>query len=436
MQSIFTRTYIAIALLMVAAFMLTVRLTDSAPDSQAWERFVKHAQNELNRLQALLLTVDETEWGTLVQAFKPKTTVQISLHRWDTPTDAPANSVSPPTSFAIAAINERPWWLLRRLPESHYYLLVEESPAINYSFWSTPLFERYIPIISVFLALGIGIGHLAQRVSRPVLALARVAKRFGSGDWSARAPLDAPPPINELALEFNRMAEQLNQIIQDQQVMIGAIPHELRLPLSRMRFALDLARDTSDEAERQRHLVRLDRYVNDLASAVEDIIFLTRTGRADSLKIEGFDLLPLLQDLQAELSATASKQLSFELPQTPLQVTANPALIRRAVTNLISNALRHTRHQVIVSASAKDNSMMICVDDDGPGIPQDKHQELFTPFMRLDDSRDRRTGGVGLGLSIVALIMRKHAGEVSVSTSPLGGSRFQLRWPSQPEKPN
>jgi signal transduction histidine kinase len=261
------------------------------------------------------------------------------------------------------------------------------------------------------------------------MALTRVAKRFGSGDWSARARLDAPSPINELAQEFNRMAEHLDRIIEDQQVMIGAIPHELRLPLSRMQFALDLARNTDNPDEQRRHLVRLDRYVNELAAAAEDIIFLTRTGHADSLKIEDFDLLPLLQDMQESSTTGPGRQLSFELPQSPLLVNANPALIRRAVVNLISNALRHAERQVIVSASGANNSAVICVDDDGPGIPADKHDDLFIPFMRLDASRDRRTGGVGLGLSIVALIMRKHAGEVRVSTSPLGGSRFELRWP-------
>ncbi|MCB1718107.1 MAG: HAMP domain-containing protein [Candidatus Competibacteraceae bacterium] len=430
MQSIFTRTYIAIAMLMVAAFMLTVRLTDSTPDSDAWGLFVKSAQSELARLQTQLLKVNQEDWAEVITQFVPKDALHISLHRWDNPADAPSNTAAARTDFAVAAIDERPWWLLQRMPDSHYFLLIEEVPEANPFIWSSPLFERYVPIISVFLALGIGISHLARRVSLPVLALARVAKRFGSGDWSARAPLDAPPPINELAQEFNRMAVQLDQIIQDQQVMIGAIPHELRLPLSRMRFALDLARETQDAAERQRHLTRLDRYVNELAAAVEDIIFLTRTGRSDALKIESFDLLPLLHNLQAALPVNASRKLLFELPLQPLRVNANPPLIRRAVANLISNALRHANSQVVVSATCNSTHALIRVDDDGAGIPDDKRSELFTPFQRLDDSRDRRTGGVGLGLSIVALIMRKHNGQVDVSTSPLGGSRFELRWPS------
>ncbi|MCB1809052.1 MAG: HAMP domain-containing protein, partial [Candidatus Competibacteraceae bacterium] len=225
MQSIFTRTYIAIAMLMVAAFMLTVRLTDSTPDSDAWGLFVKSAQSELARLQTQLLKVNQEDWTEVITQFVPKDALHISLHRWDNPADAPSNTAAARTDFAVAAIDERPWWLLQRMPDSHYFLLIEEVPEANPFIWSSPLFERYVPIISVFLALGIGISHLARRVSLPVLALARVAKRFGSGDWSARAPLDAPPPINELAQEFNRMAVQLDQIIQDQQVMIGAIPH-------------------------------------------------------------------------------------------------------------------------------------------------------------------------------------------------------------------
>ena len=426
MSSIFTRTYIAIALLMVAAFMLTVRLTDSGPLSEDWSQFVSTAQSELNRLQNQLLAAEPERWSELTSRFLPRSSLQLSLRRWHDSPDA-ATDNAPPPEFMVSAVDEKPWWVLQRLPDTHYYLAAEELASD--SIWSAPWLERYIPIISVFLALGIGIAHLARRISRPVLELADVAKRFGSGDLSVRARIEAPAPINELAQEFNRMANQLDQIIQDQQVMIGAIPHELRLPLSRMRFALDLARQTSDPAEHERHLSRLERYVNELANAVEDIIFLTRTSHAESISLESFDLLTALRDIQASFSAS-SKQLQFSAPAERLPVTANPALLKRALVNLISNAQRHAHSQILVSATQEDSHVIIRVDDDGPGIPVAKRNELFTPFMRLDDSRDRRTGGVGLGLSIVALIMRKHGGRVQVLGSPLGGSRFELHWPS------
>ena len=426
MASIFTRTYIAIALLMVAAFMLTVRLTDSAPNSDAWIHFVQAAQAELNRLQTQLQIMDSEQWDRYASEFMPSSPMKISLRRWYDSPDAQADS-EPPPDFMVSSVDVEPWWVLQKMPASEYYLMAEALP--NRSFGLDPWAERYIPIISVFLALGIGIAHLARRISRPVLELTDVAKRFGGGDLSVRARIAAPAPINELAHEFNRMANQLDQIIQDQQVMIGAIPHELRLPLSRMRFALDLARDTKDVAERERHLGRLDRYVNELAHAVEDIIFLTRTSRAESISLESFDLIAALREIQSNYSA-GSKKLQFGVPSGRLIVTANPALIKRALGNLISNALRHAHSEVVVHTLTEDHHVVIRVEDDGSGIPFEKRSELFTPFMRLDDSRDRRTGGVGLGLAIVALIMRKHNGHVEVLESTLGGACFELRWPA------
>lgn len=426
MQSIFTRTYIAIALLMVAAFMLTVQFTDSTPSQRDWNEFVSAAQSHLKPLQDALLQTTIEDWQDLLLQHNTSATVKLSLRHSDSLTKL----ISRPeeVEFAMSAMTAESWWVIEKIPGFEYFLLAEEIPDLEHSIWSRLWVERYIPIISVFLALGIGIGHLAQRISRPVLALSSVAKRFGSGDLNVRAELDAPEPINELARDFNRMADQLDQIIQDQQVMIGAIPHELRLPLSRMRFALDLAQQAKNESERQRHLQRLDRSVNELAKAVEDIIFLTRTGYADKISMEVFDLMDVLHDLEREILPTGKQQL-FDIHIEHLAVKGNAALLSRALRNLISNAQRHARQQIRISLEHNNTMIYIRVDDDGSGVPAEQREALFIPFMRLDHSRDRRTGGIGLGLSIVALVMRKHGGQVKINDSPLGGSRFELSWP-------
>lgn len=429
MQSIFTRTYVAIALLIVAAFMLTVQFTNNRqPVENSWESFVSKAQIKVRETLIVLAANDENEWPEIVQQAQRNVSFDLSLRRWarlPSPFNAGAEFA---VDFAVANSEQNPWWLFLHVPNSPWYLLATKKVVTPKPSFYMTLFDRYIPVISVFLVLGIGIAHLSYRISKPVVALTNVAKRFGNGDLSARAHFAAPPPINDLAQEFNRMADHLNSTIQDQRVMIGAIPHELRMPLSRMRFALDIAQNSDDSDNVRRYLKRLDRYIDELGMAVEDIIFLTKTGPDDAIIIDRFDVSDFLCDIETGYSKT-QRTLSVELPEKSITVDANLALMKRALNNLISNALRYCQQQVRIHMACDLQQVSIFVDDDGTGIPFAQRTAVFAPFMRIDPSRDRRTGGVGLGLAIVDLIMRKHQGTVSIEDSELGGACFKISWP-------
>ncbi len=160
--------------------------------------------------------------------------------------------------------------------------------------------------------------------------------------------------------------------------------------------------------------------------------------RLDHGKIElqptDIAVLPWLQQVLSEHQPDTGKltlQLHNHTGLADPQLSFDSFYLKRALSNLLRNASRYAEHNIDIRLGWNDNVASLIVDDDGPGIPEQEREHVFQPFVRLDTSRDRRTGGYGLGLAIVSRIMQWHNGEVKLSQSPQGGARFELRWPSQ-----
>jgi signal transduction histidine kinase len=234
--------------------------------------------------------------------------------------------------------------------------------------------------------------------------------------------------MNTLATGFNSMAERLHDTIQEQQILIGAIPHELRSPLGRVRFALDLTRNRDTVEQLREDIDNIDRYVDDMQLAVDEILELNRLQNKQTVESNCIALCPLVNDLvRHHQSHTSSIILDLQCDNA-LKVVGNASLLRRAVQNVIENAARHARSKINVKVWQQDSKTYIQVDDDGEGIPADKIDSIFVPFLTLDSSRNRKSGGIGLGLALVRIIMTKHGGNVAATQSMMGGACFTLSW--------
>jgi signal transduction histidine kinase len=286
-----------------------------------------------------------------------------------------------------------------------------------------------IPFLLLFSSLAVTLFLLIRKLTRPIKHLVETASKLGKGEWQVRANKNLPPPMNTLAQGFNNMADALNDTLQEQQTLIGAIPHELRSPLGRIRFALDMSRDKKSIRELRKDIEIIDGYVDEMQTTVDEILELNRLQNQQAVQLSELDICKLLNaQLRQHKEYTTGIEFSIDCQLAGKNISGNESLLNRAIDNLLNNAKRYAKSRIQIKAWHENNKTHIQVDDDGKGIPNDKLTTVFTPFSTLDQSRNRGTGGIGLGLSIVKIIMKKHQGDVQASRNEQGGARFELFW--------
>jgi two-component system osmolarity sensor histidine kinase EnvZ len=223
--------------------------------------------------------------------------------------------------------------------------------------------------------------------------------------------------VRNAGTAFQTMKIRLGRSIQQRTEMLAGVSHDLRTPLTRMKLSLALLPESPETRELGNDVVEMERMI-------EGYLAFAR-GEGDE-ETTPADLSDILEDVaagarrdNADVSVSWTGDMSVEL---------RPIAIKRCVTNLVSNALRHGMRAEIHASRGK-TSVEITVDDDGPGIPTERQEDVFRPFVRLDESRNVDTGGAGLGLTIARDIARSHGGDVTLAKSPLGGLRVVVRLP-------
>ena len=274
---------------------------------------------------------------------------------------------------------------------------------------------------------------LAFPMVRRLGRLERAAQRISEGELQARAEVSSRDAFGSLARRFNRMADRVQELLQSQRQLIRAVSHELRTPLARMRFDLELLTQARDPEQQARRAASMEEDLDELEELIQELLTYIKAGdRALELNREAVQSGPLIRELLPRILEHAdgvSVTLEPEADEGLPALDADPRHLRRAVKNLLENAARHCQKVVVVRREAREGRLHISVCDDGPGIPLEQRQHVLEPFARLDQSRDRGSGGVGLGLAIVREIAGAHGGSLEVGQAPEGGARFTLILP-------
>lgn len=308
-----------------------------------------------------------------------------------------------------------------------------------------PLYQLrpYPPEALVIIALlglcfiGVVVYRLVRRLERRVQALEAAATQIAQGSLQTRVPSGGNDSVGRLATAFNSMAEHLQRSLTIQRELVRAVSHELRTPVARLRFGLEMIQDADNEAARRRYILGMDNDIQDLDKLVDEMLTYARLEQGTpNLDFQRVDLDTMIDQVIAELAPLRPLvrllrgSSGGEDGASACWVEAEPRYLRRAIQNLVSNAMRHAESQVSISYRVEDGRCRLDVEDDGPGVPEAAWERIFTPFMRLDDSRTRASGGHGLGLSIVRRIINWHQGRALIGRSErLGGARFSLAWP-------
>ena len=300
-----------------------------------------------------------------------------------------------------------------RQPDGRW-LVVSPTRTFGFDPWQQRLF---LVLAIAAVAVSPLAWWFARRLAAPIAALAAGAERLGRDPSAPRLDIHGSPEVTLAVNAFNEMQERLRQYVEDRTEMIGAIAHDLRTPLTRLRFRI--------EAVPEEIKVKLASDIDQMEAMVAATLTFVRDASRprERVKLEIASLVETIMDEAAETGADSAAEASDRVV-----VDGDPVALRRLITNLVDNALKFgssARGRVFTD----EGMAVVQIDDNGPGIAADQIERAFEPFHRLESSRSRDTGGIGLGLAVVRAIARGHGGDVSLEPRKGGGLRAQVRLP-------
>jgi two-component system osmolarity sensor histidine kinase EnvZ len=281
--------------------------------------------------------------------------------------------------------------------------------------YSTTIY-LFVPWVGGTALLLFGVAALFMRNQvRGIRRLAGAAEAFGVGRDIPPIRPEGATEVRQAAVAFNRMQDRIRRFLAQRTEMLAGVSHDLRTPLTRLRLALAML--PKDEAWRE-DVVEMTEDVEEMERMISGYLAFARGEGTEQAK--PIDLAAMLTDVAAA-ARRGGANIEINVPDT-LTVSLRADAVKRAITNLVDNARRHAS-RVMVSAVSRGRSVLVNVDDDGPGIAAEQREDVFRPFQ------SGSTGGTGLGLTIARDIVRAHGGDISLEDSPLGGLRARVRLP-------
>ena len=278
---------------------------------------------------------------------------------------------------------------------------------------------RFASWLILSIVLGVLLAMLAaRRVVKPLSELATAVDQLGSSGDNLPIPLRGPREVEGAIMAFNRLQERLRRFNDDRTRMMGAMSHDLRTPLTRLRIRIEMVQALEDQ---QKMLDEVDM----MSGMVESILSFAR----DDAKKEPrslVDLTALVEGICQD-AADAGEKVTFSGPRG-VTISCRPTAMRRAVSNLVDNAVKYGG-KADVTLAPEAGRLAILVEDEGPGISRSEREKVFEPFYRSGNARDPSTGGVGLGLSVTRSIVWEHGGNIDLSARRGGGLAVRIELP-------
>lgn len=437
---------------LVAAVLLALLVTNAATGiffRMAWQGSVEHrfrvefAERAAHAVAAVLKAEDAEARERILKAMSgPGQRVSIAMapdvdvnERQDAQLIAELRRLEPALldrDVRIAAETRRPRWREREGEGSVVRAIAVMSMSVSSSdgAWINVDFDLPVPFdpatplllsgsILVLMLLLVAL-WISRRIVQPLKALEMAASALGPGDPPAPVPERGPRAVKAAIRSFNAMSQRLLATLESQRVIMAAVAHDLRSPITSLRLRTEFV---ADAETKDRMLATLD----EMQTMTEAVIDLARAGKS-SEPLRLVDLGVLCESL-CEDFAEAQTQVRFEGARG-VRASLRVSEVTRALRNLIENAVRYAG-DATVTLTQKEGDAIITIDDTGPGVPQDQLEALFTPFARLEASRNLETGGYGLGLTISRMIARGHGGDVTLENRVPKGLRAILRLPVQ-----
>ena len=282
---------------------------------------------------------------------------------------------------------------------------VTSSSARLFAIWIT--FPAILLIIVAMIFL--------KNQTRPIINLAKAAERFGRGENIDEYRPSGAQEIRQAGHEFDKMRKRIMRHLNQRSEMLSGISHDLRTPLTRIKLQLAFIKNEELFKKISQDIDEMEKMLNE---------YLQFTKSSYSEKNETFNITELIEDI---IEKYQNKNISSEL-NPRIYMNGRKNLIGRCINNLVDNSIKYA-NKINIQLSKKDNSIIMNIDDDGPGIPEKEYDNVFKPFYKIDKSRGDSKSSVGLGLSIASDIVRSHGGNILLEKSPLNGLRVKIFFP-------
>jgi len=318
-------------------------------------------------------------------------------------------------------------WSMRRIDSANILAIQSAAPTAPRSALEWLLTLLFYAAIALVLMLWI------WPLARDLRALERAAARFGDRNWRFDVGIKPHSQVYPLAETFRRMAERIDRLIGSHKDMSNAVSHEIKTPLSRMQFEIELAQSAERVADVERSLSNIKADI----SAIDDLVRATLEyailDRADvELNIGSHDfgtLIPAIADY-VRCNARPEVLIRTQVQDDARQVSCDLHLMASVLKNLLYNAVRYAKCEVKITFHGDPKGYELLVEDDGPGISESQRERVFDSFVQLERDTGTQKKGYGLGLAIVKRTMEWHHGEVSITRSTLGGACVCATWPN------
>jgi len=328
--------------------------------------------------------------------------------------------VSDNRPYLLRQIEKHPKWLIQLyLPQEQL-----EDNSVN-------LLLTAILYLGVCAMLVLWLLPLARRL----FLLTKAAAQIGKGELNIRVKNSRLSYISPLEKSFNHMAGQIENLMEDNKILARSLSHDIRTPMSCLRFGVEAALDSNNIEKKNIYLMRMEEELTrmeDMTSAFLAYAGMERQGI--NLKLENIDVNQFIEAIIEDFQGLAQQYnvlLSAQLPVEPAKYTFDHHWMSRALQNLITNAVQYAKSKVTLSIKFNQNAIEIHIEDDGKGIDEDKLEMVFKPFIKLDTARSREQGHFGLGLAITAKVVSWHQGKIIAGhAKDLSGAGFIIHLPS------
>lgn len=436
MRRIFSTFYLFIIIVLAVLYFISEPVGEWAYNTYFKKELSTYltdlSKGEYFLLEKQFVNADESEWPEILKTLQPHFGYALELKNIDK-LNLPAQQIE--SLYAYKTVeNFIEGYTYRRLGSSNMALALGPLPDFEDKVDTSKL-ELWIWIM---LLLFVALLSLLWGFPfwRNLKAVMTSADSFGEGDLAARTRLPRRAALYPLSVTFNSMADRIQQLIDSHKMLLNAVSHELRTPISRIRFELEMMEDCDNETK-DRYLEEMNRDIGELEALVDELLSYIKFDRERPVLLgEEIPWAEWIGNVIDKLSYQAGDiRIHAETSEESLSLYGDARFLTRLVENLVSNGIRYARSEVKISLELKKGVYRLKVEDDGPGVPESDRKRIFNPFIRLDQSRSRKSGGHGLGLAIVKQIMQWHNGDATASKSKLGGACITCKWPAA-DKPD
>jgi two-component system osmolarity sensor histidine kinase EnvZ len=435
LRKIFPRTLLFRSLLIVIAPIILIQIVVGGVFFDSiWYKtnrgLVRSAANEINTFLALYPEFKQkNKSNELINIYKDKSGIIISIKKetQQLPSAETVKWYSLYDKIVLEEFSEKiknPYWHNVRFNSSYVQVLVLLNknevieflvPKSKIRSTSGRIFALWITVPSLIF-LFISIIFLRNQI-RPIVLLSQAAERFGKGQFDSDFKVSGALEIRQASYEFERMKRRILKHISQRTAMLSGISHDLKTPLTRLKLQIELL-------NKNQKLNSLKEEINEMEKMINE--YLDFASNQYSQPVEKFNIVQLIQNL---IDKSFKKNIKIKSPKS-LIFSGRKNLIRRCIANIINNSQKYAENISITCKKIK-KTILINIDDDGPGIADEHKEKVFRPFYRVDKSRSLKDSNVGLGLSIVEDIVNSHGGTVKLLNNPKGkGLRVSLSFPN------